>query len=357
MFLNYLSLQKSENSDYSTFIGNLVNKRREVADQNSIKLDTVHTANGTNTLTSPTLVPTKSIIVGAGKPIVVPPNQQCMNMNDAGLLRNMLDDKIQSVNKNIVASDLITTSMIVKPQSSSSQIKSVDEFCPEDGSCLDKSFLDDMQENINKPVIGSITQDSDSDTEPSGNPLVAKFDEDYMGSSDIKTPEKKVENSTSWQRKNPLSKSRHRNSSDIEVFNILDANRSRKSSSSSSHEIKDQIETLSFNDFDSDSSKLDSKMRRSPEGIEDTSSVTPAMCTAAPSYPTITMDQLDGNHRQILDPDENEKKKKHKKKSKEHKSDKKSKDKEKKSKKKKSKEVSTSDDEPNTVAKDAYELI
>ncbi|XP_063708560.1 rab-like protein 6 [Culicoides brevitarsis] len=345
---------KSENADYTKFLDNLVNKRREVADQNSVKLDTVHTANGANTVANPALVPTKSIIIGAGKPIVVPPNQTCSN--ESTLMKTMLDEKLQKISLADKKTPPPASTTTFKQATSSSQISSVDEFCPEDGNRLDTSFLDDLQDNNSRMPV--IAQESDSDNETQGNPLVARFDEDYVDAIETASPIKTSSNDIK-PRVNPLSKHRgDRNSSDIEVFNIMDANRSRHSSSSSL-EIKVDVNSSAYTEFDSDSSKfMDSKVRRSPEGIEDTTADTPALCSSTATYHidrgyTVQADVNDSES----DEKEKEKKKKHKKKSKEPKSERKEK-KEKKSKKKKSKEISSDDDATtNVVAKDAYEMI
>lgn len=308
-------------------------------------------------MANPALVPTKSIIIGAGKPIVVPPNQTCAN--ESNLMKTMFDEKLQKFTSSEKKFPAPASTTTFKQATFSSQISSVDEFCPEDGNRLDTSFLDDLQDNnatsrtMSATGASTAAQDSDSDTETQGNPLVARFDEDYVeavevaSSSPLKTSKPKV---------NPLSKHRDRNSSDIEVFNIMDANRSRRSSSSSLEIKVDRNESSSYVEFDSDSSKfLDSKVRRSPEGIEDAASVTPAMCSNTSSYHIASIDQLDAVNNSESDDKEKEKKKKHKKKSKEPKSERKSK--EKKSKKKKSKELSTTDDEVASVSKEAYEML
>lgn len=298
-------------------------------------------------------MPTKSIIIGAGKPIVVPPNQTCSN--ESNLMKTMLDEKLQKITLNerkpTFPAPASTTTF--KQATSSSQISSVDEFCPEDGNRLDTSFLDDPQENHSSRMMsGATAQDSDSDTEAQGNPLVARFDEDYVDAIETSSPHKTFPD-TSKPKVNPLSKHRDRNSSDIEVFNIMDANRSRRSSSSS---LEMKVDRNENTEFDSDSSKfLDSKVRRSPEGIEDTKTDTPASCSNASYHIDRPYPVVQVVNDSESDEKEKEKKKKHKKKSKEPKSEKKLK--EKKSKKKKSKDVSTSDDDTTNVAKDAYEMI
>lgn len=276
-------------------------------------------------------------------------------------MKTMLDDKLQkiSLNEKKPKFPAPASTTTFKQATSSSHISSVDEFCPEDGNRLDTSFLDDLQDGNNPSSrmttgLGATAQDSDSDNETQGNPLVARYDEDYVDTIEKSSPLKTFPDA-SKQKVNPLSKHRDRNSSDIEVFNIMDANRSRRSSSSSLEIKIDRNENSSYVEFDSDSSKfLDSKVRRSPEGIEDTTTDTPAMCSN-PSYHIDRAYPVQAVNDSESDEKEKEKKKKHKKKSKEPKSERKSK--EKKSKKKKSKDVSTSDDETVNVAKDAYEMI
>lgn len=326
--------QKSDNADYSKFLDALVHKRREVADQNSIKLDTIHSANGVTTLGSPGAVPTKSIIIGAGKPIVpVQKEKITIESRTDGLLKNMLEEKLQK------------TKLIAELPTTSGQIRSVDEFCPEDGSNLDKSFLDDIVDSATRNLAAA-TIDSDSETEGfRGNPLVAQFDEDCFDLGATSTPVKTATQKDKKPKVNPLSKGhKNRSSSEVEVFNITSITGTSYSrrSSSSSLEIKGRNESSSFVEFDSDSSKLDSKIRRSPDGIEDTTTMTPAACTSL-SIPDIETDEADS-------------KKKHKKKSKEHKEKSAKKEKrEKKTKKKKSKDVSTSEDD--TTKHEAYEII
>lgn len=309
---------RSDNADYTKFLDNLVNKRREVADQNTIKLDTIHSATANGSSQSPTIskaVPTKSIIIGGGKPIV--PVQQ---LNERP--RSQLEVKIQKT----IAAELPKIG---------AQIRSVDDFCPDDGSNLDRAFLDDVVDRGMASM--NVAAESDSDGESRGNPLVAHFDEDYLetiaSSSPITTAPAKP------PKVNPLSKtSKNRSSSEVEVFNITSS--SRRSSSSS----LDLKTNESFVEFDSDSSKL---VRRSPDGIEDTTTLTPANCSSAIAA---TQEALTDSSEE-----KKEKKKSHKKKSSKE-TDKKGE--KKKSKKKKSKElVSTSEDDLATANKEAYEII
>lgn len=257
----------------------------------------------------------------------------------------MLDEKLQKISLAERKPAQAASTTTFKQATSSSQISSVDEFCPEDGMRLDTSFLDDLHDN-NPHRMTAIAQESDSDTETQGNPLVARFDEDFLDAAN----ESPLKSSNDAKPKiNPLSKHRDRNSSDIEVFNIMDVQQSRRSSSSS---LEIKVDP-NYAEFDS-SEFLDSKVRRSPEGIEDTTVDTPAMCSSTNASYHIDRGYAVQPMVNDSESDEKEKKKKHKKKSKEPKSERKSK--EKKSKKKKSKELSTSDDEQNVV-KDAYEMI
>jgi len=300
---------KSDNADYAKFLDALSQKRREAADQNSIKLDTVHSANGANLNSE--LAPTKSIIVGGGRPIV--PVQ--------GGKEPKIDEKLPKAKK--IVQDTITSPVVTN---SLGMIRSVDDFCPEDGSNLDKSFLDEL--DAADRASAAVGYESESDTEGKCNPLVARFDEDYTDLVVVESPKKTVEEKP---RVNPLAKSKP---SDLEVFPSI-TERSRRSSSDSLELKADYSE--SFVEIDSDCSKLDTKLRRSPDGIEDTATTTQSCASYSPAEEADT------------EPKDKEKKKKSKKKSKEQKSEKREK-----REKKKKKEI-TSDDEPHR--QDSYETL
>lgn len=256
----------------------------------------------------------------------------------------MLDEKLQKT-KAVISQQLPVMKVV-----SGGQIRSVDDFCPDDGSNLDKSFLEDILDGALAGRAGALAIDSDSEAEHA-NPLVAQFDEDYIDAV-TSTPVKGAKDLlTQATRTNPLAAkvSKHRSSSEVEIFNMTSITSNSRRSSSSSLDLKvgGNDQSSSFVEFDSDSSKLDSKIRRSPEGIEDSTAMTPAACTAS-----------------SIDEEVGEKKKKHKKKSKDKDkslSEKKEKREKKSSssKKKKSKDViSTSEDDLVNLSKqDAYEMI
>jgi hypothetical protein len=99
------------------------------------------------------LKPTKSIIVGGGQPIVVPGTTKPATTTTSGADKSSLlynkssnssSGSIATTNSEKVEHKSINQSVLLSKSSSiDSKIDNVDEFCPEGGSGLDRTFLED----------------------------------------------------------------------------------------------------------------------------------------------------------------------------------------------------------------------
>lgn len=183
------------------------------------------------------------------------------------------------------------------------KVISVDEFCPEGGAGLDRSFLDDEPSQTSgsgRQPIGA--DDSDSDEE-AGNPMVARFHDEPSeldSSSPKHLPKSSIHSpgSTTAQPKvNPLAKTRSKSAAQLQTDPVtsmrLDYFVERKSSLSSDDiEVPTVLDTNvePVDNFDSwlSSDEMTSR-RRSPEGGEDVS----AMVGAQPEPITGRTDSVD----------------------------------------------------------------
>uniref|UniRef100_U5EVA4 Putative rab n=1 Tax=Corethrella appendiculata TaxID=1370023 RepID=U5EVA4_9DIPT len=264
---------KSDDANYSVFMDNLINKRRQ----------------GTSTATNETAVkqilsepstpvtelkPTKSIIIGGGRPIVIPEQQsqlkQSQSMSNALNVQKAID---------IVATTsatVISGGTPIKLGTPTSAVVNVDEFCP-DGGVLDKSFLDDGAETSTTSP-NTLNLDSDSDDEGQ-NPLVARFDDDLNISETVSTTTTRssLEQKDEKLRKNPLCKStKNDNTNEAGATSMTDKERKLSLSSFEIDMTKEESNPATNDEFD-DNWSLDTKMRRSPEGGEDIVSTTSSL--------------------------------------------------------------------------------
>lgn len=155
---------------------------------NSIGSSNISQANSPIASTSGDFRPTKSIIIGAGQPIVVPGQRNITNeLNDSARAPTVVVGKPEattpsepSTNTNGIAKDLSRLTLNVGSNAGvtmgDQKIVSVEEFCP-DEETLDKSFLEDVP-NAASALRSMESLDSDSDSNETGNPLVAKYHEE-----------------------------------------------------------------------------------------------------------------------------------------------------------------------------------
>lgn len=235
----------------------------------------------------------------------------------------------------------------IKHQSYESKIISVEEFCPDGGFALDKTFLDDL------PSVGSprntnnkTNYDSDSDIGgDNGNPLVASFIDEPDGADsndDDDVDDRRVGRTVNNNQQeiikiNPLSIKLSGNSSGVTVNNTTNSiNNNRKISISSDEVPLDDI----IDDVIKEKNDwlINSTMRRSPEGGEDVEVIN------LKAEPSIS---------QLEDPDVSVEKKEKKKKSKKEKKEKR----ERKERKKREREMIDSEKEVNVNEGDDYESI
>lgn len=281
-----------------------MNKRRQIADSNPKHL-THFSGNSTNSSAgavgaptlagnynrsvgnanqlNPELRATKSIIIGAGQPIVVPgqqinatietqANAQKLKTNaeigSATVLSKVNNETIASVRSNL---------MCEKANHDGGKV-TVEEFCP-DGGALDKGFLDDLPAISNSEMRQvDYNCDSDSDSNDTGNPLVAKFHEDPFDdfSINVETDTNKPIAQKSEPKVNPLAKSKNKIQHAPDLSVILTWNR-RSSNSSDDIEIPNILNAKINENHSSDGQSneefdgwlSDSNQRRSPEGGED----------------------------------------------------------------------------------------
>ncbi|GAB0099622.1 Rab-like protein 6 [Sergentomyia squamirostris] len=155
---------KSGDSDYSQFLDQLIDRRRQVADAKSAQA----------AAQVPELRPMKSIIVGGGQPI---PGQMPVVAEKKAPAQRGIASLLPDVSQLSVAS---AVAAVLPP--GGEKITSVEDFCPEGGSGLDKDFFDDCPMTPTVKVAQVATRvggnDSESDTE-GGNPQVARFEEEF----------------------------------------------------------------------------------------------------------------------------------------------------------------------------------
>lgn len=250
--------------------------------------------------------PTKSIILGGGHPIIVPDKNSHLAVASTSTVNTA---KLASPGGKKLASTLVPTSPSVDalriPKSATmgsipvevsssgfvatgggsllgspgGKISDVDEFCP-DGGVLDKSFLDDA---VDAPVgmqESNPGQESDSEDDSHHNPLVSRFDDEFVGDGADQSTERLTTApiaTNSPRRSNPL-----RQDLTPSPNPVVD-----RAFSMSSMELEiDRVDPANADSGslnDSESWSLDTKERRSPEGGEDVGSNVSITCSKSSS--------------------------------------------------------------------------
>uniref|UniRef100_A0A6M2DHY9 Putative gtpase rab1/ypt1 small g protein n=1 Tax=Xenopsylla cheopis TaxID=163159 RepID=A0A6M2DHY9_XENCH len=287
--------QQSDESNYNTFLENLVKKRRQVADHNSklapvIKNSALPTSQDNIIERKDSLVQSHSTVtIGAGHPILVAgkpivvnsdptkysqvpslinnlkPPQSCHQNSDVVDRLEQQNADVKNNNPKTETAHHINTSC---QQVYKGQLNSLEDFCPDDA--LDKNFLDD--------VIGSgmseIKHDSESDTEIA-NPLVATFQEEIDGPEEIADVESfkqpKVQNSNK-QFSHYSNENFNINLSNLNIGDFTSLSNTKPTSNDTNDRI--DADSLKSDELDADFGSNEwipgsSKIRRSPEGGED----------------------------------------------------------------------------------------
>lgn len=369
----FLIRQSSPDADYNRFLENLVNKRRQIADSNPKNLThfsgnsmsssaTINQSPVNSSQLNSDLRATKSIIIGAGQPIVVPGQQINLGSESKANASKLIT--ATSVNSTLpkVSSETIASIRPAlqgevsqnRPFSNDSKVTSVEEFCPDGG--LDKGFLDDLPSVSHSDVRqNDYNCDSDSDSNDTGNPLVAKFHEDPF--DDVTMLKNSIPIQVAAPKVNPLAKNKNKSVNAPDLGQILTSKR-RNSMSSEDVEIPNILNTKQSNDNSSDGQSneefdswlSDTNQRRSPEGGEDEASLPSIDKTVkdATSNQSTTVDATQIERLQLNDGEEEneikEKKDKSKKKKKDKKEKKDKKDKSDKEKKRSKSKKSTAED-------------
>ncbi|XP_065086957.1 rab-like protein 6 isoform X2 [Ochlerotatus camptorhynchus] len=286
---------KSDESDYSNFLENLISRKKpQPVSAPSTPLEQMPR-------------PTKSIILGGGHPIIVPDKNSHLavastsTVNTAKLaspggkkLATPLAHKSQSVEALRIPKSATMGSIPVEGSSSGfvatggggalgspgGKISNVDEFCP-DGGVLDKSFLDDAIDGpVGMPESNPV-QDTDSEDDSHHNPLVSRFDDEFVGDGADQTNERSTTSmivANSPKRSNPLRHDLTPSPNPVVVDRAY---------SLSSMELEiDRVDPTNADSGslnDSESWSLDTKERRSPEGGEDVGSNVSITCSKSSS--------------------------------------------------------------------------
>lgn len=287
---------KSNESDYTNFLENLISRKKtQPSSAPSTPLDQMPR-------------PTKSIILGGGHPIIVPDKNSHLAVASTSAVNtakisspvgNKLTVSPAKQSPSIEAVRIPKSATIgsipVEGSSSGfvatgnagtllgspgSKISNVDEFCP-DGGVLDKSFLDDAMDGPTAVQDHNPVQETDSEDESHHNPLVSRFDDEFVGdgADQPNDPTAKPSMVLDIPRKtNPLRQELTPSPNPVVVDRAF---------SLSSIELEiDRVDTAnadagSLND--SESWSLDTKERRSPEGGEDVGSNMSATCSKSSS--------------------------------------------------------------------------
>lgn len=275
----------------------------------------------------------KSIIIGAGQPIIVPgqqinptmANQTKSNANtQSTILSKVNSDAIASVRSSLHQNEHLQS--VLQPTAAAAPIMmttisdnkvTVEEFCPDGGGGLDKGFLDDLPgfSTNTADVRPQLDENGDSDSDnDNGNPLVAKFHEDPFddfltkghnnSQQTVATAATSNAQIKSEPKINPLAKNKNKSSAamvpDLSV--ILTPTLKRRSSNSSSEdiEIPHILKTKATSDShgsDGQSNEefdwlSDSNQRHSPDGGEDEASL-PSIDKTVRSGSTLTTLSID----------------------------------------------------------------
>jgi len=155
--------QQGPDADYDKFLDNLSKRRREVADSVGVP-SSMSVGNLQSVQQQPGEQPTLNHSVSAYSLPQCPPPRPIPQLQPPTAAPSPPQPSQQ-------------TSPHQPPTPSKNEtVKSVEEFIPEGGVFLDKSFLDDA--TLNAPPSVLTPDDSDSDENDTGNPLVAGFQDD-----------------------------------------------------------------------------------------------------------------------------------------------------------------------------------
>lgn len=241
----------------------------------------------------------KSIIIGAGQPIIVPGQQinptiearANVNSNTSTILSKVNSDAIASVRSSLQSEHLQSapTTMTMMTTTINDTKVTVEEFCP-DGGALDKGFLDDLPGILTHTDVRPLDDngDSDSDSNDIGNPLVAKFHDDPFddlitkGHNPVTASNIHAQMALKSEPKiNPLAKNKNKMPCVPDLSVILTPTSKRRSSNSSEDiEIPHILKTKANDSHGSDGQSneefdwlSDSNQRHSPDGVEDEASL------------------------------------------------------------------------------------
>ncbi|XP_044263136.1 rab-like protein 6 [Tribolium madens] len=259
----------SDEANYSKFLETLVRKRREIADSNanipppaqqirpSASSQQVAPSNGVQCDVKRSQ--SGPIVIGAGKPIPY---------GNPGAKRGAQVLKGSGFISKIGGDQVVEGGIPDLRRLEISPITSVEEFCP-DGGQIDRSFLDDVQYNVqNSGKVEENDTDSDTDT---GNPLVSELQEDF-DPDDLNSSSKKIGKS---ELKAPVALRivRSDESSEIEVDKTAPEDYDMKQTNDEfDSTINSEISELTSDAYDGWMGS-DTKWRRSPDGGEDVSVV------------------------------------------------------------------------------------
>ncbi|CAG9865455.1 unnamed protein product [Phyllotreta striolata] len=251
----------SDEANYGKFLENLVKKRREVADSNA-NIPPPLVKPLPNSGTDMKRSQSASIVIGAGKPIpygnvalaVKKPIPQQISksssMSSGFVSKWGTDTKIAESTPDI-------KSLQISP------IKSVEEFCPDNGQL--GGFLDDVQ-----IASSQINEEDDSGTDTdTGNPLVSEFQDDFEEEMPKPLKHSKKVESSNGAPKLPKSDESKENEGDKSLPEDYDMKQTTDEFDST---INSEISELTSDAYDAWIG-VDTKWRRSPEGGEDNSVV------------------------------------------------------------------------------------
>lgn len=337
---------QSADADYGRFTEQLSQRRRQIADANpkslshsgsTTSVSSAASASASAATFDPHRIPSgpKSIVVGGGKPIVVPGQLNVTNavgdqrQQRAGVASNAHHSvsTAQAAQQQPAASssmqstvgfmsslmggsaatdaariDIGQLRMNAKPTTTTAVID-VDEFCPDGGNGLDRGFLDD-DVTAGLANVNATANESDSDDADTVNPLVARFHDEPAATAtttqtSINSPDRAE--TLPLQRTNPLAKT---SSSRSDRTTRTTTTTGRKSSGSSCltgddvDDASDDMKAMRFADSgkcnDEDDGgvggvgAMSALQRRSPDGLEDPapmSSMQSVVGGAAPNDP------------------------------------------------------------------------
>ncbi|XP_058461938.1 rab-like protein 6 isoform X2 [Malaya genurostris] len=306
----------SNDAEYSNFLENLINRKK------ASELSSVY-SQSTSLPSTPLEViprPSKSIILGGGHPIIVPDKNSHLavastsTVNTAKLpspaakMSTNIPTGVKALRipKSATMGSMPTGStggsgFVVPGASATSvecgspcaKISNVDEFCP-DGGVLDKSFLEDAIDAGTGTTEVETNIESESDDEGHHNPLVSRFDDEFINGSGVDQSEFNQLRTCSGNRdeligvkkSNPL---RHSLIPSLNQAEVKDRAYTLSSLEQEIDRVNAETNILEAADvdavmlLDSENWTLDTKERRSPEGGEDVDSNVSVTCPKSSS--------------------------------------------------------------------------